>query len=429
MRARKRMVRLVGSVLALSLFGAACASGDDATDTGAQQPAASESDDAMDMSGSSESSAAPAVATPAATLTRDLTSLLAQHEYHAGLAVYTAVQAKGDLKDPTVQAAVLSLDKNTQALAGAVGSIYGDAAEQQFLKLWRAHIGFFIDYTLGKATGDAQMAQTAQKNLDGYRNDFGALIEGATEGALTQDQVAEALVPHVESTSAAIDAVVAGSPTAFAKLQEAAHHIPMIATALSTGISTQQELEGNPDDGAAQLQRDLTSLLVGHEYHAGIAVYTAVGAGGDLKDPTVQAAVTALDENTQALAAAIGSVYGDAGAEQFLKLWRAHIGFFVDYTLGKATDDAQMVAAARKDLDGYRNDFGAFIEGATEGGLTQEQVSKALVPHVNATLAAIDAVVAGDASAFDKLQTAAHHMPMIATALSGAIVEQFPDKF
>jgi hypothetical protein len=246
---------------------------------------------------------------------------------------------------------------------------------------------------------------------------------------LTQEQVAEALVPHVELTSAAIDAVVGGEADAFDKLQEAAHHIPMIATALSTGISSQQGLEGNPDDAAAQLQRDLTSLLAGHEYHAGIAIYTAVQAKGDLKDPTVQAAVKSLDKNTQALAAAIGSIYGKPAEQQFLKLWRAHIGFFVDYTLGKATGDAEMAAAAQKNLDGYRNDFGALIEGATEGGLTQEQVAEALIPHVEATSAAIDAVVAGDADAFDKLQEAAHHMPMIATALAGAIVEQFPDKF
>ena len=419
---------MIAGAMALSVFGIACAGGDGGTTETAAQ--AEPSDDAMDMESAAETSSdAPAVDTPAATLTRDLTSLLAGHEYHAGLAIYTAVQAKGDLKDPTVQAAVTALDANTQALAGAVGSIYGNAAEQQFLKLWRAHIGFFVDYTLGKATGDAQMAQLAQRNLDGYRNDFGALIEGATEGALTQQQVAEALVPHVESTSEAIDAVVAGDASAFDKLQEAAHHLPMIATALSTGISSQQGLEGEPDDGAAQLQRDLTSLLAGHEYHAGIAVYTAVGAGGDLKDPTVRAAVAALDDNSKALAAAIGSVYGDAGAEQFLKLWRAHIGFFVDYTLGNATNDAKAMAAAKKNLDGYRQDFGAFIEGATEGGLTQEQVAGALVVHVRSTLAAIDSVVAGDGKAFDKLQDAAHHLPMIATALAGAIVEQFPDKF
>ena len=183
------------------------------------------------------------------------------------------------------------------------------------------------------------------------------------------------------------------------------------------------------DNAAATLTRDLTSLLAGHEYHAGLAVLTAVQASGDLEDPTFVAAAGALDDNTKALAGAVGSVYGPEAEKAFLKLWRAHIGFFVDYTLGKATGDKQMVAAAKKDLNGYRNDFGALIEGATEGGLTQAQVAEALTPHVTSTFAAIDAVVAGDASAFNKLQTAAGHLPGIATALSGAIVAQFPEKF
>lgn len=240
MRVHKRWLRLFAPLVALSLFGAACASGEEGSGAGAQAASQeSSSDDPMDAAAPAATAETASVDSPAATLTRDLTSLLAGHEYHAGIAIYTAVQAGGDLKDPTVQAAVKSLDRNSQALASAVGSIYGKPAEQQFLKLWRAHIGFFVDYTLGKATGNAQMAQTAQKNLDGYRNDFGALIEGATEGALTQEQVAEALIPHVESTSAAIDAVVAGDASAFDKLQDAAHHLPMLATTLSGAIVQQ----------------------------------------------------------------------------------------------------------------------------------------------------------------------------------------------
>jgi hypothetical protein len=183
------------------------------------------------------------------------------------------------------------------------------------------------------------------------------------------------------------------------------------------------------DGPATNLTRDLTSLLAGHEYHAGIALFTAVQAGGDLEDPTVAAAVEALDDNSVALSDAIGSVYGEAGAEQFLSLWRAHIGFFVDYTLGKATGDARMAKQAKTKLDGYRADFGAFIEGATEGGLTQDQVAEVLEPHVTSTIAAIDSIVAGDGKAFAKLQDAAEHLPHIATALAGAIVAQFPDRF
>ena len=179
----------------------------------------------------------------------------------------------------------------------------------------------------------------------------------------------------------------------------------------------------------ATLQRDLTALLIDHEYLAGLAVVTAVQAKGDLKDPSVEAAAAALDNNSVALSQAIGSVYGPEGEQQFLDLWRAHIGFFVDYTLGKATNDKKMARKASKKLDGYRADFGAFIEGATEGGLPQAAVADALTPHVDATKDAIDSVVSGKGNPFEKLRAAAGHMPGIATALAGAISTQFPEKF
>jgi hypothetical protein len=183
------------------------------------------------------------------------------------------------------------------------------------------------------------------------------------------------------------------------------------------------------DTPASNLTRDLSYLLVEHEYLAGTAVLTAVQADGDLKDPTFESAAGTLDKNSQDLASAIEGVYGKDAGKQFLDLWRAHIGFFVDYTLGKATDDAAMTKKASEDLDGYRADFGAFIEGATEGGLPKKAVEEALLPHVNSTKKAIDSVVAGSGKAFDDLRLAAVHMPGIATALAGAIVTQFPDKF
>ncbi len=430
------MFRIVGLALALMLFGAACASSN-GSDTGAAGGSGSgtsnEDSDDMSMSPDTEDGDATAstasVETPAATLVRDLTALLKQHEYHAAIALYTAVQAGGDLEDPTVQAAVKALDDNTKNLGAAIGSIYGNAAEKKFLASWRAHIGFFVDYTLAKATGDDAAAKKALKDLDGYRADFGALIEGATEGELTQDAVAEALKPHVESTIDVIDSLVAGKGDVFDKLRVAASHLPNIATALAGGIAAQQDLEGSVDDPATMLQRDLTALLQGHEYFAGIALYTAVQAKGDLKDPVVAAAVKELDDNSVDLAEAIESVYGPEAGKQFLDLWRAHIGFFVDYTLAKATGDEMAAKKAQKDLDGYRRDFGALIEGATEGGLSQDAVAEALDVHVNSTIAAIDSIVAADGKAFDKLQEAAMHLPGLATTLSGAIVEQFPEKF
>ena len=107
----------------------------------------------------------------------------------------------------------------------------------------------------------------------------------------------------------------------------------------------------------------------------------------------------------------------------------AHIGFCVDYTTGKATKNQAMVDKARSDLDGYRADFGSFIESATKGGLPKQAVADELKPHVESLFAAIDAQAAKDPAQFDKLKTAAGHMPMTASVLAGAIAKQFPAKF
>ncbi|MGH2746945.1 MAG: copper amine oxidase [Actinomycetota bacterium] len=412
------LLRLMAGLMTFALIGAACSSDvtGTATDTETEAPPEEET---------TPEEEAPAVDTQAATLTRDLTALLADHEYLAGLAVLQGVTAGPDSAE--FEAAAGALDKNSVQLSDAIGSVYGDAGGKQFLSLWRAHIGFFVDYTLAKAGGDMAGQKAARNKLDGYRSDFGAFIEGATEGGLPADAVADALRPHVESTISAIDSVIVGDGKAFDKLREAAGHLPGIATALSGAISEQQGFTGTADDGASQLQRDLTALLADHEYLAGLAVLQGVTAGTDSAE--FMAAAGALDKNSVQLSDAIGSVYGDAGGKKFLSLWRAHIGFFVDYTLAKAGGDMAGQKAARNKLDGYRSDFGAFIEGATEGGLPADAVADALRPHVESTISAIDSVIAGDGKAFDKLREAAGHLPGIATALSGAIVAQFPDMF
>ncbi|MGH2829328.1 MAG: hypothetical protein ACRDJM_02480, partial [Actinomycetota bacterium] len=70
------------------------------------------------------------------------------------------------------------------------------------------------------------------------------------------------------------------------------------------------------DTGAAQLRSTLAAALQEHEYLAGTTIYAAVNTG--LESPVTKAATDALDENTKALAAAIGSVYGGDAEKAFL---------------------------------------------------------------------------------------------------------------
>lgn len=171
--------------------------------------------------------------------------------------------------------------------------------------------------------------------------------------------------------------------------------------------------------GASSLRALLTAQLQEHVYLAGIAVFNAVN-----NPAAFDAAAATLDQNSQDLAASIGSVYGDEAAEAFLALWRTHIGFFVDYTTARAAGDEAGQADAKTALQGYREDFGAFLESANPN-LPKEAVIEELQPHVQTVFAAIDAVVDGDADAFDKLKVAANVMPNTAATLAGAIAEQF----
>jgi hypothetical protein len=357
-------------------------------------------------------------ATEAAALRATLTSLLSDHVWLAGNALDTAVRQQGDLKDPQVVGAVKALDANSVALAEAIGSVYPDA-EKPFLASWRQHVGFFVDYTLGKATKNDEQVSKAKDDLDAYRTSFGELINSVVP-ELPADAVADELKPHVASLFAAIDASVAGKPDYQTKLSTAADHMAMTAEVLAGGIAKNKQLSGDVDGMASTVRATLTSQLTAHVWLAGNALDTAVQQTGDLKDPQVVGAVKALDANSVALAKTLGSVYPEA-EKPFLASWRQHIGFFVDYTLGKATNNDEQVAKAKDDLDAYRTSFGQLINSVVPE-LPADAVAEELKPHVASLFAAIDASVADKPDYQTKLSMAAEHMPMTAAVLTSGIV-------
>ena len=409
-------LRLAAVVCGLAITTAACGSNSTTTSSTAAgaTPTAGATSGALAMTAVAGADAAK---TPAAELRAGLTYLLTEHVYLAGLATGTAVAKKGNLKDPAVVGAVKALDANSVALSKAVGSAY-PSAEKPFLASWRQHIGFFVDYTLGKATKNAPMTAKAVKDLDGYRTSFGQLINSVVP-ELPAAAVAEELKPHVASLFSAIDAQVAGSPTQFSLLETAAGHMSNTAKVLAGGIAANKKLVGSSDGDASTLRAGLTSLLVEHVYLAGIAINQAVADKGNLKAPATAAAVVALDTNSVNLSKAVGSAYPNA-EKPFLASWRQHIGFFVNYALGKATMNAAMTAKAVKDLDGYRTSFGQLINSVVPE-LPATAVADELKPHVASVFKAIDDVVTKSPNLFTDLAAAAAHMPGTAAILAGGI--------
>src|SRR5579859_7178268 len=360
---------------------------------------------------------------PAASLRVALNDLGSEHVYLAGLAFDSALGGRTD----EFNVAAMTTDKNTQDLAAAIGSVYGPDAQTKFLALWRAHIGFFVDYAMGAAAKDEAKKVKARADLDGYRNDIDAFLTGANPN-LPKGAVAQLLAAHVDHLKTVIDDMVAGDTAgAYDMLYMAAHQTEEIMDPLSAAIVKQfpDKFSGDPMAPAATLRVGLNDLGAEHVYLAGLAFNSALSGRTD--EFAIAAATT--DKNTQALAAAIGSVYGADAQTKFLALWRAHIGFFVDYAMAASAHDDAGKQKARADLDGYRNDIDAFLTGANPN-LPKGAVAQLFAAHVVHLTTVIDDIVAGNtADAYDMLHMAGHQTQEIMDPLAAAIVAQFPEKF
>ncbi|QGH70191.1 hypothetical protein [Pseudactinotalea sp. HY158] len=337
---------------------------------------------ALDLPGDADSDAA--------TLRANLTALLQEHVYLAGIAVATAYAAGPD--SPEFDAAAATLDENSVDLSEAVGSLAGDENAAAFLDLWRTHIGYFVDYAVAVAGQDEAGADKATAELTQYTKDAGAFFDKISDGHLPAATMTDALSMHVETLSAAIDDLAAGSPDAYDTLQQAAAHVSTAAGVIADGLVAATGMSGDPDDEASTLRTNLTQLLQEHVYLASIAVFTAYTADGGPDSEAFKAAAATLDGNSVRLSEAVGSLAGDDKGAAFLDLWRTHIGYFVDYAVAIAGGDDAAAQQALVDLDDYRGDAGDFFATISDGALPADAIAEGLAMHVQTLAGAIDSL-------------------------------------
>jgi hypothetical protein len=176
---------------------------------------------------------------------------------------------------------------------------------------------------------------------------------------------------------------------------------------------------------SSDLRTGLNSLFREHVFLAAAATGAALAG----RDGEFKAAAGSLDANSVDISKAIGSVYGQGAEQAFLPLWRKHIGFVVDYTVGVATKDDAKKDKAVSDLVQYTQDFGAFLSSANPY-LPKEVVANLVKEHVLTLKDVIDAQATGNPEkSYMAIRTAAGHMGMIADPLAAAIAKQFPERF
>ena len=112
--------------------------------------------------------------TPAADLRVALNALLREHVNLGMIALYNVID-----DDDATTASVEALDDNTVELAAAIGSVYGDDAEDEFRQIWRDHIGFFANYATGLRTNDEDLREEAEENLRDYQQEIATFFNSA----------------------------------------------------------------------------------------------------------------------------------------------------------------------------------------------------------------------------------------------------------
>jgi hypothetical protein len=177
---------------------------------------------------------------PAADLRVTLDRLLGEHAALAMNATNLGVRAS-----KSFPAAAKSLDRNSVELSKAITSLYGAKAGKTFLDgkfQWRAHIGFFVDYTVALAQKNKAGQAKAVANLIRYTKVHGAFLASAT--GLPTLAVQNDLRGHVLELKNQLDAYAAGNYTKAAALyRDAYHHMFMTGDLLAGAIAKQKNLQ------------------------------------------------------------------------------------------------------------------------------------------------------------------------------------------
>ncbi|WP_243434806.1 hypothetical protein [Pseudomonas sp. 30_B] len=155
--------------------------------------------------------------------------------------------------------------------------------------------------------------------------------------------------------------------------------------------------------------------------------YVQANQNGDKAQAKVAAEQVVANATT--IANAIAPLYGQPAADQLLKLLAGHWTAVKHYSDASVAKDAAGRKAAIADLTSNAGAIAKFLSSANPN-LPEKDLVAMLSTHGAQHIAQIDQFgahdYAGEARTWDAMR---HHILMLADALNGALVKQFPDKF
>jgi hypothetical protein len=360
--------------------------------------------------------------TPASDLRVALDRLLAEH-------AFLTVQAleAGITDDDQFAAAAAALEGNTAELEEAIADVYDAQAGEQFGDLWRAHIGYVVDYTRATQAGDAAAEQEAVEALGAYQDEFVTFLSEAnphlpaeTLHHLLEDHLGQ-LQQVAKLQSGDYEAVYDTARSAYGHMFELGDGL---ARAIAEQFPSRFTGRGVAFGPAFDLQLSLDRLLGEHAFFAVEVMRLADG------DPAHQrAASDALASNGRSLSEAIGEIYGEEAGRGFAQIWEEHNGYYVDYVRAALDGDDAAADIARTGLEQFSDRASRFFAQANDK-LDREAVRSGLAAHTEHLVQQVEAHGAGDYATSFAIGREAHaHMGAVSNLLATGIANQFPTRF
>lgn len=185
-------------------------------------------------------------------------------------------------------------------------------------------------------------------------------------------------------------------------------------------------MQSGHNQASADLRVSLNNLI---REHVSVSLDVTRSIAGNAPESKINGAIEAQYANSDALSAAVGSVYGGEAQSQFSELFREHITESNAYAMAVANNDQQAKQAAIMELQEYLNDIAMFFSSAIPGLQTQD-VYGLLNEHEELINKSTEAYKAGDfVQSYQMEREALKQASRIADTLASAIIASQPAKF
>jgi hypothetical protein len=355
--------------------------------SGAPAASSAAGHDAMDMGVTTTTVTGTATKASPEQLGARFDQLLGRHALLAVRLMRSVVMAAPDFR----QAAVASLQENTDALSQLVGSAYGSAQGQRYQQLWQRRTDDLFSYANGVAGDDASAKQTARAALMTDADAYGSWSAEASNGQVRASDAATVARTNVEELMQQLDAYAAHDYNKAYQIERSAYeHVFTGGATLAKGSVTPKAAAGL--DAPPNKLRSAFAMLLGEHMELIIDAQRATFAGS----PEFHAAAAQVNANSTALAQGLGAIVGPKKGAEFQSAWADHVAGLMAYTTAVAGKDQAGEAAAEDRLHSFAVTLATYFSGVVRTPAAFVPLTSAITAHDTHLIDQVNAYAAKD---------------------------------